>query len=63
MNASSLTDIRKAAEQGNIDASNNLGVMYLTGKGVPQDYTEAAKWFRMAAEQGDGRAQFNLGWM
>jgi len=27
----------------------------------PQEYGEAAKWFREAAEQGDPAAQFNLG--
>ena len=26
-----------------------------------QDYTEAAKWYRLAAEQGDPQAQYNLG--
>ena len=29
--------------------------------GVPQDYTEAVRWCRRAAEQGDARAQYNLG--
>jgi len=33
-NILSLTDICEAAEQGNAVAQNNLGVMYLTGKGV-----------------------------
>jgi TPR repeat protein len=28
---------------------------------VPQDYKEAAKWFRKAAERGNVRAQSNLG--
>ena len=28
-----------------------------------QDYKEAAKWFRLAALQGDTDAQFNLGFM
>jgi hypothetical protein len=28
---------------------------------VPQNYTEAAMWYRRAAEQGDGRAQYSLG--
>jgi len=37
--------------------------MYGNGQGLPQDYAEAAKWFRKAAEQGDARAQFNLGGM
>jgi TPR repeat protein len=33
------------------------------GLGVPQDYTEATKWYRKAAEQGDAKAQYNLGYM
>ncbi len=32
------------------------------GKGVMQDFTESAKWFRKAAEQEDAPAQFNLGY-
>jgi TPR repeat protein len=30
---------------------------------VPQGDTEAAKWFRKAADQGHAAAQNNLGWM
>jgi len=30
---------------------------------VSQDYAEAVRWFRKAAEQGDAQAQFNLGLM
>ena len=37
--------------------------MYRTGEGVPQDYGEAVKWFRLAADQGDASAQNNLGVM
>ena len=33
------------------------------GLGVPLDYTEAAKWVRLAAEQGHAGAQNNLGFM
>lgn len=34
----------------------------LHGKGgVPQDYAEALKWFRKAAEQGHAEAQYKLG--
>ena len=32
-----------------------LGTMYLDGHGVPQDYAEAMKWFRRAADQRDAR--------
>ena len=33
------------------------------GRGVPQDYVEAVKWFRLAADQGLDCAQYNLGIM
>ena len=51
------------AEQGHAAAQSNLGLMYSSGHGVPQDYAVAAKWYRRAAEQGFARAQFNLGTM
>ena len=39
----------------------NLGVMDLRGQGVAQDYAEALKWYRKAADQGHASAQANLG--
>ena len=33
------------------------------GRSVPQDDAEAAKWYRLAAEQGDAFAQNKLGYM
>jgi len=51
----------EAAEQEHAWAQRNLGVMYYDGNGVPQDYTEAAKWYRKAAEQGLDDAQNYLG--
>ena len=35
--------------------------MYENGLGVPRDFGEAAKWYRMAAEQGSAASQNNLG--
>jgi TPR repeat protein len=35
--------------------------MYDYGEGVLQDYVEAGKWYRLAAEQGHALAQGNLG--
>ena len=35
--------------------------MYAEGKGVPQDYQEALKWYRLAAAQGNTPAQYSLG--
>jgi TPR repeat protein len=51
------------AEQGDADAQINLGVMYFTGRGVPQDYAAPTSWYRKAAEQGDAGAQYRLGVM
>ncbi len=52
---------RAAAEQGDAEAQNKLGLVYYNGQGVVQSYEEAAKWFRKAAEQGHAIAQGNLG--
>jgi len=49
------------AEQGVAAAQSYLGFMFETGRGVPQNYTEAAMWYRRAAEQGDSGAQYSLG--
>jgi TPR repeat protein len=38
-------------------------VAYEKGQGVPQDYREAVKWYRLAAAQGNELAQVNLGVM
>jgi curved DNA-binding protein CbpA len=37
------------------------GFAYEYGKGVSQDYAEAAKWYCMAAQQGNADAQYYLG--
>ena len=37
--------------------------MYARGDGVPEDDAEAARWFRLAAEQGDVTAQAYMGVM
>lgn len=57
----SLIQLRKAAEQGQAAAQSDLGAMYATGRGVPQDNKEAVDWFRKAADQGNPLAQYNLG--
>ena len=37
--------------------------MYETGSDVPQDYSQAVVWYRLAAEQGFTMAQRRLGEM
>ena len=39
----------------------SLGLMYNNGRGVPRDDAEAARWYRLAADQGLTEAQYNLG--
>jgi TPR repeat protein len=42
-------------------AQDNLGLMYVNGRGVWQDYAIAVSWFRKAPDQGYAPAQHNLG--
>ena len=49
------------AERGDAKAQSKLGDLYYNGQGVPQDYTQAADWYRKAAEQGNAAAQAHLG--
>ena len=50
--AAALREFLPLAQQGDAQAQFNLGVMYGEGQGVPRDYAEALKWFRLAAAQG-----------
>ena len=58
---SGFTETLELASQGVAVSQYNLGVMYANGEGVPQDYAEAVRWYRLAADQGLGEAQLNLG--
>jgi hypothetical protein len=51
---------RKAAEQGDATSQNQLGELYLYGRGVQKDYVEAMKWFLKASRSSE-RANYNLG--
>lgn len=61
-------DFEQAAEfwladayRGAADAQFNLGVLYIEGKGLPVDRSEAVFWFEKAANQGHPEAQYSLG--
>ena len=47
-----LDFLKATAEQGDANAQFVLGYKYDTGEDVPQNDTEAARWYRKAAEQG-----------
>lgn len=49
------------AENGDPKVEFNLGQLYASGKGVPQNYAEAVNWWRKAADQGIASAQWKLG--
>jgi len=49
------------AARGVKEAQHNLGLIFEKGLGVIQDYTEAIKFYRMAAERGFAKAQLRLG--
>lgn len=53
-------EFSQAAETGLDLAQYNLGILYFTGQGVPQDLAAAFKWTEAAALQGHLLAQFNL---
>ena len=53
------------ALQGDSEAQVLMGMAYQMGdaEGYGQNYFEAVKWYRMAAEMGNTAGQFNLGQM
>jgi uncharacterized protein len=56
-----LASWRPLAVQGNPTAQNNLGIMYLDGKGVPQNTSEAVRYLSLSAAAGSSLGQNNLG--
>lgn len=56
-----LQQLMRLGAQGNASAQNQLGQLYANGRGVPQDYATARRWFEKAAAQGHGWAQNQLG--
>ena len=60
--AADLQAIRAKAENQDPEALNALGNAYTSALlGLKQDFNEAAKWYRLAADKGYAPAQFNLG--
>ena len=59
--APDVAELRSLAAEGDAKAQFNLGAMYADGQGLPQDDSEAVRWYRRAADQGYAAAQYNLG--
>jgi TPR repeat protein len=58
-----LALFRSAAEQGDAEAQDWVGTIYLHGWGVQKNYAEGLIWLRKSAAQGFASAQCRLGSM
>jgi len=64
----SETDLKTEQEQPSLISTKKaeaqihfgLGMRFENGEGVPQDYNEAIRWYRLATDQGHGKAQEKL---
>ena len=52
---------RPLADKGNRVAQNNLAILYLDGKGVKQNTSEAVRYLSLSAASGSSLGQNNLG--
>jgi putative methionine-R-sulfoxide reductase with GAF domain len=57
----SLDQLQQLAAKGDPAAENALALRYASGDGVKQNDNEAARWFTIAAENGNVKAQAALG--
>jgi uncharacterized protein len=56
--ATALTNFKALAQQNYPDVQVLLARMYRNGEGTPVDHDEAAKWTRLAADNGHAEAQY-----
>lgn len=61
--ANILQSLLDAAEAGDVEAMNLLGVLYILGVQVSSDYSKALDWFQKAIEGGSASAMHNLAQM
>lgn len=53
--------LKPLAEQGDVLAQFAIGAMYDDGRGLPQDFSLALKWYKKAAQAGLVDAQYMVG--
>jgi hypothetical protein len=56
-----LAELHQRAVSGDASAQLELGMRYVTGKGIAPDERAALRWIGKAAAQGNAAAQFELG--
>lgn len=59
--SASISDLKVRAAAGDKTATRQLAEAYYIGKGVDQDFKQAAQWYNKAAMRGHIQAQHNLG--
>ena len=55
-----LREWQASAEQGQVEALFNIGLLHYHGRGVSEDRALALDWYRRAAERGYARAQYTI---
>lgn len=56
-------ELLRKAERGDAESQGHLGYLYETGRGVPQSFAEALRWYGEAARNGSALALYCLGRM
>ena len=56
-----VASLKVLASQGHPGAQSTLGLLYMKGKGVEQDYHKAKEWLEKSVAQDEGSAQIFLG--
>lgn len=56
-----LAELHQRAARGDAGAQLDLGMRYVTGRGIKPDEQAALRWIGKAADQGHAAAQFELG--
>ncbi len=53
--ATAMHEWQPLADRGVAEAQFNVGVLYHKGRGAPQDFVQAYKWYNLAATYGEKR--------
>jgi uncharacterized protein len=61
--AADIDAVKVKAEKGDVEAQLELGLIYVQGTDVDQDFTAAKKWWDKAAAQGNATARYYVGLM
>ena len=63
MTIENIEQLLQQAKQGDVQAQNNLGLLYLNDVNIAKDIEQAWYWFNEAAKKGFEKARLNLGKM